>query len=349
MKKSKIRTIIICAAGALAFIVTMVFMLLSQRVKMNSNYVTGNTAGNLNNGGLFCESGNYVYFSNLYDEGCLYSMKLDGTEMKKLSTSKVSSINADSNYLYYFMDSAKKGESYVQRNYGIFRSTLNGKKVQCLKRGNAITLQLCGNYLFYQSFDNYNQKGTELYKIKIDKSEDVLIADYLINPSCIVDGMMYFNGTQDNHYLYSLNTANHSIAVVWTGNVWNPVYYGGHYYYMDVDNDYRLCRYFPVENSVEVLTHDRVDFFNIYGDYIYYQKNSPSEPALKRMYIDGSQVETIAEGNYSNVNTTSNYVYFTAFGADTPMYKTPTYGPVQVTTFSAAETAAEKERAKNKD
>lgn len=350
-KKKKIRMIIIAVIAVLVFASAMIFMLLSQRVKMNKGYITGNTAGNLNNKGLFCESEGIVYFSNLYDDGCLYSMNPDGTNLKKLSTSRVTSINADSNYLYYYMDSAKKGESYVQRNYGIFRSKLNGKDSQCLKRGNAITIQLCGNYLFYQNFDNYNQKGTELYKIKIDKSEDVLLADYLINPACIVDGIMYFCGTRDDHYLYSMNTYNHSISVEWTGgDVWNPVYYGGYYYYMDVANNYRLCRFFPAENSVKVLTEDRVDFFNIYGDYIYYQKNSQSEPALKRMYIDGSENEVVAAGNYSNVNLTSNYAYFTAYDQDTPMYRTPIQGPVNVTVFDAAEQAAiaEQEKAEKK-
>ena len=336
---AKTKTIVFSAIGGLAFIAVTVYMLFSQRVKMNEGYVTGNTAGNLYNCGLFCESEGVIYFSNLYDDGCLYSMLPDETDIKKLSTSRVTSINADSNYLYYYMDSAKKGESYVQRNYGIFRSKLNGKDVQCLKRGNAITLQLCGNYLFYQNFSNQNTNGTELYKIKIDKSEDVLLADYLVDPSCIVNGMMYFSGTQDNHYLYSLNTANDSISIVWTGDVWNPIYHNGVFYYMDVANNYRLCRYFPAENSVEVLTKDRVDAFNILGDYIYYQKNSKTEPALKRMYTDGSNVEIVAEGNFSNISMTSNYVYFTAFDSETPIYKTPTYGPVMITAFDAAEAA----------
>ena len=129
-------------------------------------------------------------------------------------------------------------------------------------------------------------------------------------------------------------------------DVWNPIYYEGYYYYMDVANNYRLCRYFPVENSIEVLTEDRVDCFNVYGDYIYYQKNSQSEPALKRMYIDGSGNEVVASGNYTNINMTADYVYFTVFGSNTPMYRTPTMGPVNVTVFDAAETAAIAEQAK---
>lgn len=55
---------------------------LSGRVPANDISVTGNTAGNLNNGGLFAESEGRVYFSNAYDGGCLYSMNSDETDLK---------------------------------------------------------------------------------------------------------------------------------------------------------------------------------------------------------------------------------------------------------------------------
>ena len=66
---------------------------LSGRVPANDISVTGNTAGNLNNGGLFAESEGRVYFSNAYDGGCLYSMNSDETDLKKLGSSSVNSIN----------------------------------------------------------------------------------------------------------------------------------------------------------------------------------------------------------------------------------------------------------------
>lgn len=341
----KKRNLLIFAFIFIFIFAVFILTFLSQRVKMNDRNIPGNTAGNLNNGGLFCESEGVVYFSNAYDSGCLYSMNPDETNMKKLTTACVSSINADSNYLYYYLDSADSGVGlgYVQRTYGIFRSKRNGKRAECLKRGNAITLQLCGNYIYYQYFDNDSKKGTQLFKVKIDKSEEKRIADYNINPASFHDGQIYFNGTKDNHYLYSLNTANDSISLLWEGNIWNPVYDNGYIYFMDMSNNYRLCRYSPSENVVEVLTNDRIDFFNVYGSYIYYQKSSQTEPAFKRMYTDGSNVETIAEGVYKNINITSAYVYFTAFENDVPVYKTPTNGAIRVTTFENAMQAAARE------
>ena len=51
------------------------------KIPMNDAGTTGNTAGNLNNGGLFCESDGKVYFANAYDGGALYCMNPNETEI----------------------------------------------------------------------------------------------------------------------------------------------------------------------------------------------------------------------------------------------------------------------------
>lgn len=321
-------------------IASAVISALKEKVPSNDISVTGNTAGNLNNGGLFAEEEGKVYFSNAYDDGCLYSMNADETDLKKLSSYRVSSINVDGNFVYYYMDSSRTGTgiSYVLRTYGIYRSKLNGESAQCLDRDAAVTMQLTGDYLYYQRYNN--QDFTQFYKIKTDKSENELVSDMIINPAACHNGIIYFNGTEKNHYLYALDTRTDSISTVYEGNLWYPAYRDGYIYYMDVAENYRLCRYSLSANTTEVLTHDRVDAFNVGDNYIYYQKNSSDEPALMRMHLDGSEAEIVALGNYSNINLTSNYAYFNAFGLDTPVYHTPVNGPVNVTVFHAAMEAA---------
>lgn len=78
-----------------------IFHYLSTRTHFNEGYVNGNTAGNLYNGGLFCEYDGTVYFSNPSDGGKLYSMSPDGSNLVKLCDDTVSYINADEHYLYY--------------------------------------------------------------------------------------------------------------------------------------------------------------------------------------------------------------------------------------------------------
>lgn len=319
---------------------TLIISNYMKKIPSNDISVTGNTAGNLNNHGLFCELDGKVYFSNAYDNGCMYSMNVDETEVTKIVSGKVSSINAAGNYLYYFMDSAAGGSGfgYVIRTYGVYRSKLNGKSSACLVRDACVTMQLVGDYLYYQRYNN--QDFTKFYKLKTDKSENLLVSDEIINPAACYNGIIYFNGQNKDHYLYALDTRTDTVSTVYEGNLWYPVYKDGYIYFMDVSSDYRLCRYSLSDNIVEVLTHDRVDTYNVGNYYIYYQKNDSDSPALMRMMLDGSNPEVVAEGNYENINITSQYVYFNEFNNEVPVYRTPADGSINVAPFTAARDAA---------
>ena len=59
------------------------------KIKYNTSYVNGNTAGNLYNAGLFCEKNGTVYFANPDDDYRLYSMDTNGNHLKKLSYDRV--------------------------------------------------------------------------------------------------------------------------------------------------------------------------------------------------------------------------------------------------------------------
>ena len=114
MKKNW-KIIVICCCILLLLAGFSVFKEFQGRIPSNDITVTGNTGGNLNNHGLFAEADGRVYFSNAYDGGCLYSMNPDETDLKKLTSSSVNSINVGGNYLYYYLDNATggKGLGYV--------------------------------------------------------------------------------------------------------------------------------------------------------------------------------------------------------------------------------------------
>ena len=316
-------------------------VVLSGHITMNDDFTVGNTPGNLNNGGYFCEADGRVYFANAYDSYGLYSMNPDESEMVKLSGNSVSSINAAGKYLYYAMTSdgsSGSGLGYLAHTEGIYRSNLKGKSTVGLDRCGIVSMQLCGNYLYYEKYDK--ALGTTLDKVRIDKKDRQTVAEEIINPNCYVNGRIYYNGTGKDHFLYALDVSTDNATVVWRGNLWNPIVQDSYVYYMDVSENYRLCRYSLNNDVVEVLTNDRIDMFNVYDNYIYYQVSSTDAPALKRMLTDGSYQELVREGVYQNINITSEYVYFNAFNETTPVYKTYTYGPVNVTTFDAAREAA---------
>ena len=73
--------------------------------------------------------------------------------------------------------------------------------------------------------------------------------------------------------------------------------------------------------------------YNIYEDYIYYQKNNPNDSGLMRMYTNGNGQELVSPGIYQNINITSNYVYFNTFNEPTPVFRQSVFGPVNVSIF----------------
>lgn len=335
------KNILIISITVVILILLSLGVVLSGRITMNDDFTVGNTPGNLNNGGYFCEADGRVYFANAYDNYGLYSMNPDESEMTKLSGNSVSSINAAGKYLYYAMTSdgsSGSGLGYLAHTAGIYRSNLKGKSTVGLDRCSIVSMQLCGNYLYYEKYDK--ALGTTLDKVRIDKKDRQTVAEEIINPNCFVNGRIYYNGAGKDHFLHALDVSTDDDTVVWRGNLWNPIVQDGYVYYMDVSKNYRLCRYSLNNDVIEVLTNDRIDMFNVYDYYIYYQVSSTNAPALKRMLTDGSSQELVREGVYQNINITSEYVYFNAFDETTPVYKTYTYGPVNVTTFDAAREAA---------
>lgn len=339
MKNSTKTAILIVSIILLCFLLFVLPMLL-RHIPENPVGTVGNTAGNLNNGGLFCEVNGKVYFSNVYDGGALYSMNPDETGMRKLNSLKSMQINGDSNYIYYFGQNLGKqtGLGYVRTKNAIYRSTLNGKRTTTIKQIPVFNLQLVDNYLYYL-YAPENSGGC-LYRIGRDKQDDERLTTFVVNPSCAEDGIIYFNGTVDNHYLFSLDTKTDIATAIWPGNIWYPVKSGNYIYFLDVSSDYSLCRYDLNTGRVDVLSTERVELFNLNDVFIYYQTNTGDTSAFKRMYLDGTGEETIASGTYTNINITSNYVYFQPFENQVIMYKTPAYEAVNVTEFETAKASA---------
>lgn len=318
MKKKTLQNSIILTVVILLILCLVALAFLSGRVSRIPEGTVGNTAGNLNNDGLFCEYDGTVYFSNARDNGRLYAMNADESGVRRLSELKVRNILAGGRYLFYYQlgEPASSGPGNIVTVKTFNRSNLKGKQDTSLTWDSVVCAQLVDNELYLMT---EGANGAPFYKMKTDGSDAVTLADYQVNPACAVDGTIYYNGTQNNHYLYGFDTASGAVYEIWRGNLWYPVLDGGYVYYLDVAENYRLCRYSLSGDMVEVLTNDRADCFNVGGGYIYYQKNGDT-PQLKCMRTDGTDVKVIAEGNYTKINMTSQYVYFQEFGMESSLY-----------------------------
>lgn len=333
------KRIIAIGAGVLVLICLILFFIFEANRVYVAEGEVGAQAGNLYNYGLFCESEGKVYFSNSYDSGCLYSMNPDQTNIRKVYNLEAKYINAGGGYVFFRGDSVSvsSGLGSVLSKPGMYMVKGNGKKFKALTQNISQTLLVVGNNIYYEHYTK--ETGTTLakYSLKKLKSEEVL--NYMATPASCYNGSIYFNGMYDDHYLYTYNTATGEVNTVFKGDLWFPICDGDYVYYLDVYNNYRLCRYSVSNNTIEVLSAERLDCFNYYNGVIYYQVSSAKNPMLKRMNADGSGDTVIAEGIFNSINITSSYTYFKQFGDDYTIYCTPTYGAPAVAPFTAAQKA----------
>ena len=306
----------------------------------NPEGTVGNTAGNLNNSGLFCEHGDAVYFSNSFDGNSFYVMDPDESNIRQLSKAQIQTILAGGDYIYYFQYgvSGSGDLSNIASRHGFNRCDLGGQHVYALTDDIIITGQLVDDYLYLLAA---RTNEIEFYKLRCDKSDRSSLANYVINPACVDNGTIYYNGTRDNHNLYTLDTRTDIPREFLELPLWYPVIDGDALYYMDIQNNYRLCRYLFSTQEVEVLTNDRVDCFNVGSGYIYYQKNG-TDPQLMKMRADGTEAVALMDGNYTKINMTSRYVYFQDFESGI-LYHSP-IGSDSCSLFTAAQEAAKEKK-----
>jgi len=312
----------------LMIIVIVIYFQIKSKTQYNEDNVAGNTAGNLNNGGSFCEDNGILYFSNPYDGNKLYSMNSDCTDAKKLIDDRISSINVHGNYIYYIKNNSigLAANAALDSNLtGVFRCNLDGEKVVSLYDNISNIISLCGNYIYYQHNDK--KTASSLYKIKIDNTDNKLISKIDYNPSSYYDGKIYFSSIKENRNIYTLDTKTNATSTYYAGNTSFTDMEGTYLYYIDLDKGSSLVRLNTANKTIELLTAGHCLNYNVYGNKLFFLKDG-DDAGLYRMNIDGSNLELIASGNFNNVQCTSKYTFFQYFNKPDQLYRVSTVGVI---------------------
>ena len=196
MKNKRKKQLFITIAIILILIAVFCLIHFLNRTKMNSGYVNGNSAGNLYNGGLFCESNGTVFFSNPSDNHRLYSMNPDGSDMKKLSDDTVSYINADDHYVYYVRNNKSEDTNFSFLNFGtnsLCRINRDGGRVTILDDDPSLYAGLYGNYIYYIHYDK--ETASTLYRIKIDGTKKEQFMNKNIRQKFIISAALMIAAT----------------------------------------------------------------------------------------------------------------------------------------------------------
>lgn len=331
MKKIIIAILLILLFGAGIFISTK---LDKNETIMNKGYVNGNTAGNLYNGGLFCEYNDVIFFSNPSDDGKLYSMDSNGYHLKKLVDDAATYINADENYVYYVRNNP--GDSLNFNFVAFHRNALvrvdhNGENLVILDTEPSLYASLLGNYIYYIHYDEQN--ASTLYKVRIDGEEQKQVMDDAVF-TCNADGQyFYYNGMHTDGSIHRFDTASDSTTVVYEGNTFQPIVNDGEdVYYIDGNSDYSIVHTNLEFSNPTYITRDSVDAYNVHGSYIYYQRYDKDGSALCMIKNDGTEFMVIKEGDFCDIHVTSYFVFFREYHSG-KMYYFPRSNPDDIRVF----------------
>lgn len=308
----------------------------------NPEGTVGTINGNLYdvNNGYFAEYDGRVYFANAYDNNTLYSMRPDGSGMKKLTKVPVSRINVANGYVYFYQTDTSSGSDLgsVLRSTGIYRCTTSGKDIKCLYKGVVFNMLLVDNTIYFHMYDK--SRGNFFCSVDVNGKNYTEIYDYYISPGTVNGTDILYAGTQNDHNLYRFDTKTGTSTRLYSGSVWCPVYQNGYVYFMDTANHRRLCRLNLNTAQLTVLTEDCVDYFVVGDYYAFYQTTKSDPPALKRVSLDGSEEALIAYGTFKALNIACGFLYYQSTDDASPMYRVPAQGSTSVSVFNEAKSAA---------
>ena len=323
----KLRTALLFLVPIAVIALLFLFRHMASKTIMNTGYVNGNTGSNLYNNGLFCENGDTLFFSNPDDGLRLYSMNRDGSDLKRLSDDRATSINVDDNYIYYCRSNANDQSQFsflhVDTN-SLCRVTRKNGKLVVLDHDPDLYACLVGNYVYFMHYGK--DDATTLYRVRIDGKEDEQVINAPIYPCSASQQYIYYCAADVDLSIYKMDTVSGRKSQLLATDSWNPVVEGSYVYYMVPSKNYALYRTNLADMSTDVLTTDRVDCYLVSGDTVFYQKNSASEPALIRLSISTGEKEIVAEGNYHSLNAAFGKLYFLQFDDISTYYQVPLSG-----------------------
>lgn len=340
-----IRNVLIALVVLTAAAVIGIYFYNNGRTYYNEESEIGNTAGNIYNGGLFCEQDGKIYFSNPSADGALYVMSSDCTNFKKIRDDKAVYINADETYVYYVRANNTreddKGGFLVFYNTGVFRIKHNGSDLKAFTGNPGAYLTLKGNNIYFQRYDV--EIGLYLYKYQIDGDlERCLIKDAVI-PAAVIDNTLYYAGYSKDHNLNGMDLSSFTTHPIIEGSFLNPIFLGDYIYYINVDDNYKIYRMNKDGSEQTKLVDYRTFTYNITnsGKYLYYQIDDSANNGIHRLNLETMEDENLKTGNFKEINVTGNYVFFNEYD-DSNTYMIESDGRSEINIFTGQASDATK-------
>ncbi len=321
---TKKKNIIIMSGLIVLVIVVIIWYFFSEDTHFNNENDDGNTPGNLYNNGLFCQLDDKIYFSNLLDDGALYSMDADLSTFKKISNDKINYINASGHYIIYNrinnLKEHNKGSALEFINVGVYRINLNGKKIVRLDRTPAGSVHQYGNDVYYLHYDK--NESYALYSIGLDGKNGKMLFEQAVSCAMITDWYIYYTGVLEDHNIYRLLRENNQQELVKEGNYSQVILQDSSLYCINNADNYSIVQMNLDGTSEKTIVNDRVITYNITqdGNYLFYQADGGDHNGVYCVNLSTGESSLIQAGDYQNLCLTKDYLFYNKLNSSEMYY-----------------------------
>lgn len=259
----------------------------------------GNSVGNTANDGMLLQQNGKMFFINWNDNHRLYSMSINGTDLKKLTEESVSCLNGIDGWIYYtnFNDGDR-----------LYRIREDGSKRSKIYKWKSQYVNMCGEWLYLSNGNDHNK----LYKIKIDGSDEKQLNNDESMNVIVSNGWIYYNNKTDNGALYRIRTdgmERTKLADLGNGNF---LVEGDRIYFSYSKDESKIYSMKIDGTDMCLFSQEKAGFINMDDNYFYYS-NVAQEGQLYRMKKDGSNSEKLSEISAFTISLSEKYIFFIDF------------------------------------
>jgi serine/threonine protein kinase len=250
-----------------------------------SETASGNTSGNIINGGRIVAQGDWIYYS-FY--GTLNKMKPDGSEKTELYPVACSSMVIQDDWIYFCNRSD---------NENLYRIRTDGSQITMLDESESCNnINVVGEWVYCTTWKN----GT--FKIKTDGSEKIMLPEY-IKEMTVIGDWIYFNAFS------RMKTDGTQEETFFEDDAYYPNVVDGWVYYSDEEH---ICKV-RTDGSEYTIVYDGIGSdLNVYDDWIYFTVWDEGSKAsyFYKIRTDGSELTKLSPVGAYEINVYGDWVYY---------------------------------------
>lgn len=262
---------------------------------------TGNTPGNIVNGGSIVQQGDWLYYISNTDF-TLYKMRTDGNGRVQICDDQALYLNVIGDMIYY-QNFSDNRTVYKIKTDGTGREKLNGDPSQFVT--------VADGWIYY-----YHMDDEKLYKIRTDGTDRTQLTDacsYYIN---VVDDWVYYT---DLSAIYKIRTDGTDRTKIM---YCNPgcgylIVDGDWLYYLNDTQKGIICRARLNGMRPTEICGDQSEYFNVEDDWIYYS-NYDDERSMYKVRTDGTERTKLGGADSMDICIVEGWLYY---GDESDYYK----------------------------